>query len=172
MLCINYLHVFVTCECVHTAYLAQIPQLLPDLFHVIGPVSLTGGHIALGMESGAVTNNQVSASSMYGYPDTTFYPPWQARLGSNVDAIVGREAGFWRPVDPWASSWIQVSLIITTVSIDTNFVCTVHVCSFSVQKFALRSRLCLLIFYTSIVVCLCGLHAVKVVIRVYSYYIY
>ena len=121
MLCIN--DVFCNLKCVYYLLCIHRPHFLPDLFHGIGPVSLTGGHIALGMASGAVMNNQVSASSMYGYPDATFYPPWQARLGSDVDAIVGREAGFWRPPDPWASSWIQVSLIITTtVSIDTNFV--------------------------------------------------
>ena len=63
-------------------------------------------YIPLGMGSGLIRNNQLSASSIYS--NATFYPPWQARLGSDVDAVRGREGSFWRPDDDDTEPWIQV----------------------------------------------------------------
>ena len=66
------------------------------------------------MSSGLIQNNQLSASSIYGYPGH-FYPPWQARLGNDVDAVRGREGSYWRPTDAWTGSWIQVSAAAVAV---------------------------------------------------------
>ena len=63
-------------------------------------------YIPLGMGSGLIRNNQLSASSIY--LNATFYPPWQARLGNDVDAVRGREGSYWRPDDDDIEPWIQV----------------------------------------------------------------
>ena len=63
-------------------------------------------YYALGMQSGMIADNQLSSSSVYGYP-STYYPPWQARLGNDVSQLNGREGAYWRASNSWSGAWIQ-----------------------------------------------------------------
>ena len=65
----------------------------------------------LGVASGFIQNNQFSASSTFSYTNGNFYPPWQARLGNDVDTVVGREARFWGPENADSDIWIQVIIM-------------------------------------------------------------
>ena len=75
---------------------------------------------ALGMRSGAIQDNQLSASSVYGYPSSTYYPASQARLGNSVNDVNGREGSFWRPTNSWSGVWIQVTVLFTSLLDDDN----------------------------------------------------
>ena len=65
---------------------------------------------ALGFESSVIEDNQFSSSSIRGgISSYYYYPPWQARLGSDVTLVVGREGRYWRPSSN-TNAWIQVCL--------------------------------------------------------------
>ena len=66
----------------------------------------TGCIEALGMESGAITDAQLSASSEWG--GSYLYAPRQGRL--NFQSVSGKKAGAWCPRKNDPDPWLQVDL--------------------------------------------------------------
>ena len=75
-------------------------------------------YFPLGMESGAIQNNQISSNDVYTDLSQSYFPSWRARLNTDPSLIFGREGNYWRPgLSSWTTSWIQVRFVKNNIYI-------------------------------------------------------